>query len=101
LPYLALSTVNRFSAAIGEFKDQVDATERQNLEALIKELREIAVKAQAGDESITAEQIKEKIDKTQTASLSLFQKVYEKKAQENEPKKETPEATEVPPEKKD
>jgi len=88
-------------AAIAEFRDQVDATERQNLEALIKELREIAVKGQAGDESITAEQIKENIDKTQTASLSLFQKVYEKKAQENEPKKETPEATEVPPEKKD
>ncbi|KAG8955596.1 70-kilodalton heat shock protein [Tulasnella sp. 424] len=65
--------------AMNEFKDQLDKTEKEKVEALVKELREIAVKGQAGDASITPEQIKAAIDATQNASLGLFQKVYEKK----------------------
>ncbi|KAG9008107.1 70-kilodalton heat shock protein, partial [Tulasnella sp. 427] len=65
--------------AMNEFKDQLDKTEKEKVEKLVKELREIAVKGQAGDASVTPEQIKAAIDATQTASLGLFQKVYEKK----------------------
>lgn len=50
---------------------------------LVGELRELAVKGQAGDGSVTAEQIREKINETQQASLGLFQKVYEKRNAEN------------------
>ncbi|KAI0628963.1 heat shock protein [Trametes polyzona] len=65
--------------AMNEFKDQIDATEKEKVEKLITELRELAVKGQAGDASVDAEKIREKINETQQASLGLFQKVYEKR----------------------
>ncbi|KAI9062386.1 heat shock protein [Trametes sanguinea] len=80
--------------AINEFKDQIDATEKEKVEKLITELRELAVKGQAGDASVDAEKIREKINETQQASLGLFQKVYEKRnaesssAEENKDNKE-------------
>ncbi|KAI0274451.1 Hsp70 protein-domain-containing protein [Russula aff. rugulosa BPL654] len=54
--------------AMNEFKDQLDAAEKDKL-------REIAVKGQAGDGAVTADAIREKINETQQASLGLFQKV--------------------------
>lgn len=90
---------------MNEYKDQVDAAEREKLQGLVKELRDLAVKGQAGDTAVTAEAIKEAIDKAQGASLTLFQKVYEKKAAEASGSKDaTPEAEEIkeePKEKKD
>ena len=64
---------------MNEFKDQIDATEKAKVEKLIAELRELAVKGQAGDASVDADKIREKINETQQASLGLFQKVYEKR----------------------
>ncbi|KAI0653524.1 heat shock protein [Cubamyces menziesii] len=69
--------------AINEFKDQIDATEKEKVEKLIAELRELAVKGQAGDASVDADKIREKINETQQASLGLFQKVYEKRNAES------------------
>ncbi|KAI9568865.1 heat shock protein 70 family [Boletus coccyginus] len=69
--------------AMNEFKDQLDATEKEKVTKLVGELRELAVKGQAGDASVTADQIREKISETQQASLGLFQKVYEKRNAEN------------------
>jgi molecular chaperone DnaK len=69
--------------AMNEFKDQLDATEKDKVTKLVAELREIAVKGQAGDASVTADAIREKISATQQASLGLFQKVYEKKQAES------------------
>ncbi|KAH9485584.1 Heat shock 70 kDa protein [Psilocybe cubensis] len=69
--------------AMNEFKDQLDATEKDKVSKLVTELRELATKGQSGDASITADQIREKIGETQNASLGLFQKVYEKRAAEN------------------
>jgi len=68
---------------MNEFKDQLDATEKEKVTKLVGELRELAAKGQAGDGSVTAEQIREKINETQQASLGLFQKVYEKRNAEN------------------
>ncbi len=64
---------------MNEFKDQIDATEKEKVQTLVNELRELAVKGQAGDASIDADKIREKINETQQASLGLFQKVYEKR----------------------
>jgi hypothetical protein len=61
---------------MNEFKDQLDSAEKDKVTKLLAELREIAVKGQAADPSITAETIREKINETQQASLGLFQKVY-------------------------
>lgn len=67
---------------MNEFKDQLDATEKDKVTKLVAELRELAAKGQTGDASITADAIREKISETQNASLGLFQKVYEKRAAE-------------------
>lgn len=85
--------------AMNEFKDQLDATEKEKVAKLITELREIAVKGQAGDDAITADTIREKISETQQASLGLFQKVYEKRNAENAAAEEKKD--EKPEEKKD
>ncbi|KAG1737896.1 heat shock protein [Suillus paluster] len=69
--------------AMNEFKDQLDAAEKEKVTKLVGELRELAAKGQVGDGSVTAEQIREKINETQQASLGLFQKVYEKRNAEN------------------
>lgn len=61
---------------MNEFKDQLDTADKEKVSKLLVELRELAVKGQAADPSVTAEIIKEKIDATQNASLGLFQKVY-------------------------
>ncbi|THV06681.1 heat shock protein 70 [Dendrothele bispora CBS 962.96] len=84
--------------AMNEFKDQLDATEKEKVTKLIAELRELAVKGQAADPSVNADAIREKINETQQASLGLFQKVYEKRNAENN-SQEKP--SEPEPEKKD
>jgi len=68
--------------AMDEFKDQLDAAEKEKVVKHITELREIAARALGGDETLTAEGIREKINETQQASLGLFQKVYEKRSAE-------------------
>lgn len=60
---------------MNEFKDQLDAAEKEKVTKHVTELREIAAKGQASDGAVTAEAIREKINETQQASLSLFQKV--------------------------
>lgn len=77
---------------MNEFKDQLDKAEKEKVEKLVAELREIAVKGQAGDASVTPEQIKAAIDATQNASLGLFQKVYEKKHAEQKTQETTDKA---------
>jgi molecular chaperone DnaK len=80
LPHIALICI---PIAMNEFKDQLDAAEKEKVTKLVAELRELAAKGQAGDGSVTSEQIREKINETQQASLGLFQKVYEKRNAEN------------------
>ena len=86
--------------AMNEFKDQIDATEKEKVVKLIAELRELAVKGQAGDASVDADKIREKINETQQASLGLFQKVYEKRNADGAASQEQP-AEEKKEEKKD
>lgn len=76
---------------MNEFKDQLDATEKEKVVKLVGELRELAAKGQTGDASITADAIREKISETQNASLGLFQKVYEKRAAEQSSSSESSE----------
>ncbi len=84
---------------MNEFKDQLDAAEKDKVTKLLAELRELASKGQAADASVTADTIREKINETQTASLGLFQKVYEKRAAENS--SSSSESSETKEEKKD
>merc|ERR1712230_332808 len=70
--------------AMNEFKEQIEASEKEKVEGLIKELRELAMKGQAGDATASSEAIRTKISETQQASLGFFQKVYEARAKANE-----------------
>ncbi|KZT58706.1 heat shock protein [Calocera cornea HHB12733] len=80
--------------SMNEFKDQLEEEEREKVSKLVAQLRELAVKGQTGDPSVTAEEIKAAIGETQNASLGLFQKVYEKRAAEQAAKNgEQPEPT--------
>ena len=100
--YLLLQIGGNASPSAADIKKVLSAVgieaDEERLEKLVSELRELAVKGQAADESVTAELIREKIGETQQASLGLFQKVYEKRNAENaaEEEKKEPE-----PEKKD
>jgi len=87
--------------AMNEFKDQLDAAEKEKVAKLVGELRELAAKGQVGDASVTADQIREKISETQQASLGLFQKVYEKRNAENAASESSSENKEDKEEKKD
>jgi molecular chaperone DnaK len=60
---------------MSEFKDQLDAADKEKVTKLVSELRSVALKGQAGDATVTADIIREKINETQQASLGLFQKV--------------------------
>lgn len=85
---------------MSEYKDQLEAAEHEKVNKLIGELKELAVKGQTGDASVTADTIREKIAEVQQASLGLFQKVYEKRAAENS-KDNNNNDTSEPSEKKD
>ena len=60
---------------MNEFKDQLNAVEKDKVTEHITGLHEIATKGQVGDGAITTNAIWEKINETQQASLGLFQKV--------------------------
>ncbi|KAH9014770.1 mitochondrial Hsp70 chaperone, partial [Lactarius pseudohatsudake] len=53
--------------AMNEFKDQLDAAEKDKVTKHLTELREVAAKGQAGDGAVTADAIREKINETQQA----------------------------------
>lgn len=89
---------------MNEFKDQLDAAEKEKVTKHITELREIAARALGGDASVTADAVREKVNETQQASLGLFQKVYEKRSAESassESASSEPSSTEETKEKKD
>ncbi len=78
---------------MGEFQDQLEASDRDNVNKLIGELREICAKGAAGDADVTPEQIKTCYDAAQQASLVLFQKAYEKRSAANASASESSEAS--------
>ncbi|WFD32727.1 hypothetical protein MSPP1_003777 [Malassezia sp. CBS 17886] len=77
----AQSVASETSKAMSEFKDQLQKDEADKVQALVNDLEALASKGISGDESISPEEIKSKIDETQQASLGLFKKVYESRAQ--------------------
>jgi molecular chaperone DnaK len=79
--------------SINEFGDQLDAAEKEKVTKLVTELRELAQKGMSNDAAVDAEAIRVKINETQQASMSLYQKVYEKRNQEEGQKTDEPSST--------
>lgn len=74
---------NDIEGSLNEYRQQLDETDAKELEAKLNEVREIAARAQAGDESVDKEQLRVKTDELQNKSLEVFRKVYENKAKDN------------------
>jgi len=83
------SVVHSTEKAMSDFKDKIDATEAEKIKEQITELKELMAK---GPDTVSPEEIKEKQDAVQQASLNLFQKVYQSKEGESssEQSKEEP-----------
>ena len=73
----AESVIHETEKAMSEFKDQLDNEEAEKIREQIKELRELTAK---GDDVLTPEEVKEKYDAVQQASLKLFEIAYKKRA---------------------
>ena len=72
------SVINETEKNVEEFKDQLDPTESENIKSQIQSLKEIVAKAQTGESTIKADEIKAKVGELQMASLKLFEMVYKK-----------------------
>nr|AAA35314.1 mitochondrial heat shock protein [Schizosaccharomyces pombe] len=65
-------------------KDKLDQQAVEDLRSKITDLRETVAKVNAGDEGITSEDMKKKIDEIQQLSLKVFESVYKNQNQGNE-----------------
>ena len=70
------SVLNDTEKALKDFEDRLDKAEAETIKEKIATLREFVVKSQSGETTTTAEELKEKTDELQTASLSLFDKMH-------------------------
>jgi molecular chaperone DnaK len=67
--------------ALNEFADRLDKTEADQIREKIASLREFVAKAQSGEITATAAELKEKTDDLQVASLNLFDKMHKARAE--------------------
>lgn len=70
------SVLNDTEKALKDFEDRLDKAEAETIKEKIATLREFVVKSQSGESTTTAEELKEKVDDLQTASLTLFDKMH-------------------------
>ncbi|KAJ5408004.1 hypothetical protein N7509_001887 [Penicillium cosmopolitanum] len=70
------SVLNDTEKALKDFEDKLDKAEAETIKEKIATLREFVVKNQSGEGTATAEELKEKTDELQTASLTLFDKMH-------------------------
>ncbi|GBC01872.1 hypothetical protein RclHR1_04360017 [Rhizophagus clarus] len=77
------SVIHETEKNIEEYKDQLDQTESENIKSQIQSLKEIVAKAQTGESTLKADEIKSKVGELQIASLKLFEMVYKKREAEN------------------
>lgn len=76
------TVANDTEKALKEFENKLDKDEAENIKEKITALREVVAKAQSGDSSITAQQLKEQTDALQTASLTLFDKMHRARSEQ-------------------
>jgi len=70
------SAANDTEKALKEFEDKLDKEDVTSIKEKITAIRELVAKAQSGDTTITAKDLKAQTDALQTASLTLFDKMH-------------------------
>ena len=68
--------------ALKEFEDRLDKAEAEKIREKIAGLREFVSKNQAGEGTATAEELKQKTDDLQQASLTLFDQMHRARAEQ-------------------
>ncbi|KAL1631724.1 Hsp70 ATPase ssc1 [Neofusicoccum ribis] len=76
------SVLNDTEKALKEFEDRLDKTEAGKIREKIESLREFVTKSQAGEGTATAQELKEKTDELQSASLSLFDQMHKARSEQ-------------------
>ncbi|KAJ2244645.1 hypothetical protein GGI13_006142 [Coemansia sp. RSA 455] len=77
------SIVNDTEKNLEEFKEQLDKAEVEKIRTQLDELRQTLAKVASGEETLKAEEIKQKSGNVQQASLKLFEMVYKQRASQN------------------
>lgn len=78
------SVLNDTEKALKEFEDKLDKAEADQIREKITTLREFVAKSQSGEGTTTAEELKQKVDELQTASLTLFDKMHRARQDESQ-----------------
>ncbi|XHG03306.1 hypothetical protein AWENTII_006617 [Aspergillus wentii] len=78
------SVLNDTEKALKEFEDRLDKAEADQIREKIATLREFVVKNQTGEGSATAEELKQKTDELQNASLTLFDKMHKAQSEQQQ-----------------
>lgn len=65
-----------------DFADRLDKTEVEDIRKKMDALRETVAQVQAGEGAVTSQQLKEKIDEFQMATLNLFDKVHKARSEQ-------------------
>jgi molecular chaperone DnaK len=77
------SVLNDTDKALKEFEDRLDKAEADQIREKIASLREFVAKAQSGEGTATAEELKQKTDELQTSSLTLFDKMHKARQEDS------------------
>ncbi|KAF8416185.1 chaperone DnaK [Tirmania nivea] len=77
-----------------DFSDKLDKTEVDEIKKKMDALRETVARVQAGEGSVTSQQLKEKIDEFQMATLNLFDKVHKARAEQSGSEQQGQQSTE-------
>lgn len=80
--------INDTEKHLKDFANELDKTEVEEIKKKIEEVRELIVKVQTGDDSVTTESLKTTVDEFQLITLKLFDKVH--KARSATPPSEKP-----------
>jgi molecular chaperone DnaK len=78
------SVVNDTEKALKEFEDKLDKAEADQIREKITSLREFIAQNQSGEGTATAEDMKQKTDELQTASLTLFDKMHRARTEQSQ-----------------
>lgn len=78
------SVLNDTEKALKEFEDRLDKAEAEQIREKIGNLREFVAKNQSGEGTATAEELKQKTDELQTASLTLFDKMHKAQSEQQQ-----------------
>ncbi|KAL1835796.1 hypothetical protein VTJ49DRAFT_6051 [Mycothermus thermophilus] len=70
--------------ALHEYADKLDKAEADQIREKIAALREFVAKAQSGEITATADELKEKTDELKVASLNLFDKMHKAQTESGE-----------------